>query len=46
MSTYEWKIVFRAEDDADANEQVEEALNSFHSIVSDDLIELDPSEGA
>lgn len=41
MARYRWSIEFDADDDKDANGQVEEALDAFHSYYSDDLQQIE-----
>lgn len=44
MAKYRWEIEFDADDDKDADGQVEAALDSFHSIHSDVLTQLEDDE--
>lgn len=41
---YEWRIIFDAESDKDANEQIEEAMSSFRSVHSDDVVQIEDEE--
>jgi hypothetical protein len=41
MLRYRWTIEFEADDDSDADEQVKEAQDSFHSYYTDNIEQVD-----
>lgn len=41
MPTYEWKIKFVADNDQDADEQVQEAILSFATVTNDEMEQVE-----
>lgn len=44
MPRFKWTVEFDADDDEDANGQVEDAKLSLHSVYSDDLIDVEEAD--